>query len=53
MLKSLCTVRGDRQIPDLHYHPDDISSPVADRNAIRAALSLGTSQNLLAEHCGL
>jgi len=43
--KVRCTIRGDRQISGLHYDPDDLSSPVASREAIRTALALAAAHN--------
>ena len=38
--KTRCTARGDKQILHVHDDPDNISSPVADRDAVRCALAL-------------
>lgn len=48
--KARCTVRGDKQIPNEHFDPNNIISPVADRDAIRSALSMAAAYNLEAEH---
>lgn len=34
----------------MHYDPDEISSPAADRNAIRAALPYAAAEHLNVEH---
>lgn len=43
-------VRGDDQIPHVHFDPDSISSPVADQAAILTALALAAGENLIIEH---
>ena len=51
--KTRCNIRGDLQKPHEHYNPDAISSPVADRDAIRLALSLAAAHNYEAHHWDL
>ena len=38
--KARYTTLGNKQIPQVHYDPDHISSPVADRDAVRCAFAL-------------
>jgi len=51
--KTRCNVRGDLQKPHEHYDPDSISSPVADRDAIRVALALAAAHGYEAHHWDL
>ena len=51
--KARCTIRGDRQIAGTHYDPKDITSPVANRDSIRTALSLAATHDYKVYHWDL
>ena len=51
--KVRCTVRGDKQIPGIHYDPYDLSSPVTHRDTIRSALALAAANSYHAIHWDL
>lgn len=44
------TIRGDLQIANKHYNPNELSSPVASKDAIRVALAFTAAHYLHAEH---
>lgn len=48
--KCRCTVRGDKQIPHVHFDPTQISSAVASKDAICVGLSLAAEKGWYAEH---
>ena len=48
-----CTARGDKQIPHVHYDPDNISSPVPDRDAVLCSLALTAGTPPIAEYWDL
>ena len=48
--KTRCNLRGDLQRPHEHYDPDNIASPVADRDAIRTALAIAAAHDYDAHH---
>ena len=48
--KTRCNLRGDLQKPHEHYDPDTITSPVADRDAIRLALAISAAHNYEVHH---
>ena len=48
--KTRCNVRGDLQKPNMRYDPARITTNVADRGTIRAALSTAAVNNCHAEH---
>ena len=51
--KTRCNLRGDLQRPHEHYDPDNLSSPVADRDAIRLSLALAAMHGYDAHHWDL
>lgn len=51
--KTRCNIRGDLQRPHEHLNPDELSSPVADRDAIRLSLALAAANNYSADHWDL
>lgn len=48
--KCRCTVRGDKQIAHEHFNPDELSSAVAGKDAIRVGLSIAAEHNFHVEH---
>ena len=51
--KARCTIRGDRQLPGIHYDPTQLSSPVAHRDAIRTSLALAAAHGYHVHHWDL
>ena len=45
-----CALRGDEQEPYLQFDPHTLSSPVADRDAMRISLVDAFTNNYVAEH---
>ena len=44
------TIRGDKQVPGVHYDPYNLSSPVTHRDTIRSALALAAANSDHALH---
>lgn len=43
-------IRGDKQKPHAHYDPQNISSPIANRDTIFTALSFAATNDNIVEH---